>query len=97
MTHDWTRVKIPRIIHVCCGYKYDSKNTETANYFRCFAHKSPTKHIQDLKGDSKEVKFCITVWLICKNNECITSFTYYYDKSNRIITKKQVKGIKYIL
>ncbi len=97
MAQDWLRVKVPGIIHVCCGYRYDSKNAEASNYFRCFAHKSPTKQIVDINGDLKDVKFCITIWLICKNNECITSFTYYYDSANKIITKKQVKGIKYIL
>lgn len=97
MVRDWERVKLPRIIHTCCGYKYDSKDIKTIDYFRCFAHKSPNKEIADEKGNTKTVKFCITIWLVCKNNECINSFTYFYDDANKEITKKRIKGIKYIL
>ena len=97
MAQDWFRVKIPRVTHVCCGYKYDTKNLNSVHYFRCFAHKSPDEKIIDSTGNYQKVKFCITIWLVCKNNECITSFTYYYNYSNHVITKKQTNGLKYIL
>ena len=97
MAQAWFRVKIPRISYVCCGYKYDNKNINTIDYFRCFAHKSRVDKIADNEGNYKRVKFCITVWLVCKNNNCITSFTYYYDYSNHVINKIQTKGLKYIL
>lgn len=97
MAQVWSRVKIPRIVHECCGYKYDSKNTNTVDYFRCFAHKTLRNSIYDTNGILRKVKFCITIWLVCKNNECITSFTYFYDYSNHEITKIQTSGLKYIL
>ena len=42
----------------------------------------------DNSGVLKKVKFCITVWLICKNNNCITSFTFFYDAASHLITKR---------
>ena len=97
MAKVWSKVKIPRIVHECCGYKYDSKNINTVDYFRCFAHKSLKNSVYDINGVLKKVKFCITLWLVCKNNDCITSFTYFYDYSNQEITKTQTSGLKYIL
>ncbi len=98
MAKDWLRVKLPRIKHVCCGYKYDSKDINTVDYFRCFAHKNPQKDIiANKNGEFCVVNFCITIWLACKNNNCITSFTYYYDYSNHVILKKQTSGLNYIL
>ncbi|MCR4880943.1 MAG: hypothetical protein K6A44_03210 [bacterium] len=97
MAQAWFRVRVPRVAHFCCGQLYDTKNIKTLEYFRCFAHKSIKNSIQDNDGVLKKVKFCITVWLVCKNNNCITSFTFFYDNTNRLITKKQTRGLKYLL
>ena len=97
MAQAWFGVRIPRIVHTCCGKTYDTKNINTVDFFRCFAHKSLKSHVFNEKGKLTKVKFCITVWLICKNNGCITSFTHYYDKTNRLIKKTQTSGLKYIL
>ncbi len=96
MAKDWYRVKIPRITHVCCGYKYDNKDVNTINYFRCFAHKPPENNIVSHEGQLYTVKFCITVWLVCKNNNCVTAFTYYYDYANHVLFKEQISGLHYI-
>ena len=97
MAQVWQKVKVPRIIHTCCGYKYDTKNPLTVDCFRCFAHKSKNNVIKDEYGNSVQVKFCITIWLVCKNNECITNFTYFYDSANHVINKIQTSGLNYLL
>ena len=97
MAQAWLRVRVPRIVHVCCGQKYDTKDVKTVDYFRCFAHRSTKPSVPDKNGVLKKVKFCITVWLVCKNNNCITSFTFFYDNLSHIITKTQTSGLKYIL
>ena len=93
----WNKIKLPHIKHKCCGFLYDTHNAISSSYFRCFAHKSLRDKIADINGKLFDVKFCITIWLVCKNNECVTSFTFYYDKSNNIITKMQKSGINYLL
>ena len=80
MAQAWFRVRVPRIVHFCCGQKYDTKDVKTVDYFRCFAHKSTKTAMPDKNGVLKKVNFCITVWLVCKNNNCITSFTFFYEK-----------------
>ena len=97
MAQAWFGVRIPHIVYTCCGKTYDSKNINTVDFFRCFAHKSLKSCAFNNKGKLTKVKFCITIWLICKNNNCITSFTYYYDNTNHLITKTQTSGLKYIL
>lgn len=97
MALDCLQVKIPRVVHICCGYKYDSKDIKSLEYFRCFMHKSSKDKIYDINGNLTKVKYCLTLWLVCKNNECITSFTYFYDCKNRVITHQQTSGLKYIL
>ena len=32
----WEKIKLPRVIHTCCGYTYDSINNNAENYFKCF-------------------------------------------------------------
>jgi len=91
------RVKVPRVVHTCCGYKYDNKNLKSLEYFKCFLHRSPKEKIFNIKGNLIKVKYCLTIWLVCKNNNCITSFTYFYDWQNRVITHKQTSGLEYIL
>jgi len=71
------RVRLPQITHVCCGYFYNTKDVNTVSNFRCFAHKSTKNSLPDNNGILKKVKFCITIWLMCKNNGCITSFTFF--------------------
>jgi len=97
MINKWMGIKLPRITYKCCGFTYDSFNPLNTDFFRCFAHKSSEKKVKDKEGALQDVKFCITFWLVCKNNECITSFTYYYNQKKEIISNKQAKGIKYIL
>ena len=97
MAQAWLRVRVPHIVHVCCGRTYDSKNYKTVDCFRCFAHKSTRASMPDANGVLKKVKFCITIWLVCKNNNCITSFTFFYGLTNQLITKRQTNGLKYIL
>ena len=97
MALDCLRIKIPRVVHVCCGYKYDSKNIKSLNYFRCFKHKSLKEKVYDINGNLRKVDYCLTLWLVCKNNDCITSFTYFYDCKNHVITHQQTSGLKYIL
>lgn len=97
MAQAWERVRVPRVVHFCCGQMYDTKNQKTAEYFKCFAHKSLKDFVKDENGILTRVEFCITVWLICKNNNCITSFTFFYDKSSHVIAKTQTNGLKYIL
>ena len=97
MEKAWKRIKLPEITHKCCGFTYNSKNLNTVEYFKCFAHKSLKEEMADINGHFYKVKFCITFWLVCKNNECITSFTFYYGKSNKLITKTQNRGIKYLM
>ena len=97
MAQAWQRVRVPRITHVCCGYKYDTKNPLTVDFFRCFAHESTKNFMQDEKGNLVSVKFCITVWLVCKNNDCITNFTYFYNSAGHVINKIQTKGLNYLL
>lgn len=97
MAKAWFRVRIPRVAHICCGQIYDTKNIKTLENFRCFAHKSTKNSILSNDGVLKKVKFCITIWLVCKNNNCVTSFTFFYDNTNHLITKKKTKGIKYLL
>lgn len=75
---------LPRIICTCCGITYDSYNHSDAEYFSGFKHKS----------DSDEYAYGITVRLVCKNNNCITSFTFYFDSQNEIIKTKKTKGSK---
>ena len=97
MAQAWFRVRVPRVAHFCCGQWYDTQNIKTLEYFRCFAHKSTKNSIQDRNGVLKKVKFCITVWLVCKNNNCITNFTFFYDNTGHLIAKRQTKGLKYLL
>ncbi len=97
MAEAWNRVKLPKISHVCCGFLYETTNAETSDYFRCFAHKSLKEKMADINGNFFDIKFCITFWLVCKNNECITSFTFYYGKTNKLISQVQKKGINYLL
>ena len=97
MAKAWLKVRVPRVVHVCCGRRYDTKNFKTADCFRCFAHKSLRTSMPDKDGVLKKVKFCITVWLVCTNNNCITSFTFFYDITGQLITRKQISGLKYIL
>ena len=97
MAQAWLKVRVPHVVHVCCGRRYDTKDYKTAECFRCFAHKSVRASMPDKEGILKRVKFCITVWLICTNNNCIKSFTFFYDNTSQLITKRQTSGLKYIL
>ena len=97
MAQAWLKVRVPRVVHVCCGRTYDTKDFKTADCFRCFAHNSLKTSMPDRNGVLKKVKFCITVWLVCRNNNCITSFTFFYDVTSQLITKRQTNGLKYIL
>ena len=97
MAQAWLKVRVPRVVHVCCGRTYDTKDFKTADCFRCFAHKSLKTSMPDRNGVLKKVKFCITFWLICRNNNCVTSFTFFYDVTSQLITKRQTSGLKYIL
>ena len=97
MKKDWRKIKIPRVIYTCCGIDYDSLAFDSAEYFKCFAHKSKNKNMVDFFGNEFEVNFCITIWLVCRNNNCTTSFTYFYDFNNNLRLKIKKRGIKYIL
>jgi len=81
-------VTLPRVIFECCGIKYDTKNANTINFFRAFLHENAS-----LKNEGD---FCITVWLNCKNNNCIKARTFFYNKNGKLLNHIDVRGIKYI-
>ncbi|MDD3594531.1 MAG: hypothetical protein PHX18_07885 [Candidatus Gastranaerophilales bacterium] len=97
MNKKWKKAPLPRVAHVCCGYKYDTKDAHTINYFRCFAHKPLKKEVENRLGEGIKIDFCITFWLSCKNNDCIKSFTFYYDRKSNLVKKEEFKGIEYIM
>ncbi len=97
MKKGWQKVNIPRVTYTCCGINYDSLSADSSDFFKCFVHKSEKKKMFDFFGNEFDVNFCITVWLVCKNNNCVTSFTYFYDFNNNLRLKIKKRGIKYIL
>lgn len=78
-------MQLPRITYTCCHITYNSYiDTE---YFKAFKH----------KPDNDKYTYGITVRLICKNNNCIMSFTFCFNDKNEIIETRKIKGKKYLL
>lgn len=79
-------MKLPRIIHKCCAITYDSYNIIDSDCFRAFKHKTTDKNYS----------YGITVRLVCRNNHCITSFTFLFDDENKIVKSFTAKGKNYL-